>query len=249
MPLPKFPFTLHGGCNCRAIRYKISVPPFADRPVTPYRTLGADVGDARVPFVTIDHCNDCRRATSSILPMALITETATVEISCLPTDTVTQTEGADRSKADVSDDDRHWENAGLVARDDAGLTVTSTTLGHYISSPGRNRWFCTHCGTPLAYTISDNVIPKDWGWPNMFDVWLGTLDREDLEKDYMQPERMLWCHCGVGWIKELSMNGAREENGEGVPMHPLTKIDKLEAFDITGDLESLGRAGVEVHHD
>ena len=50
----------------------------------------------------------------------------------------------------------------------------------------------------------------------MLDLWLGTVDREVLEQEYLMPERMLWCEKGIEWIRKL----ARE--GLGVPEHPLT---------------------------
>lgn len=68
----------------------------------------------------------------------------------------------------------------------------------------------------------------------MLDIWLGTVDREDLEKDYMSPERMMWCEKGVPWIRKLSQVGAG-----GIPEHPLTKIDKSVGDDISEDLKEL----------
>ena len=56
----------------------------------------------------------------------------------------------------------------------------------------------------------------------MLDIWLGTVDREDLEQGYMRPERMMWCEKGVPWIRELARSGAG-----GIPEHPLTKIDQV----------------------
>lgn len=68
----------------------------------------------------------------------------------------------------------------------------------------------------------------------MIDFWLGTIDREDLDKDYMAPERMVWCHLGVDWIRKF----ARGSTGE-IPEHPLTKIDKIVGDDIESDLAEL----------
>lgn len=39
----------------------------------------------------------------------------------------------------------------------------------------------------IAYYFDPGVIPPEWGWPVMLDIWLGTVDREDLEKEYMRP--------------------------------------------------------------
>ena len=49
----------------------------------------------------------------------------------------------------------------------------------------------------FAYSVDAGVIPPEREWPTMLDIWLGTVDREDLERDYMSPERMLWCEKGV----------------------------------------------------
>ena len=214
MPLPPHPLTITGGCNCRSIRYQINVPAFSSRPKSVYCTPGAAIpDDARIPFITIDHCNDCRRATGALLPFGLVTDVVTAELS--------------------------FNSNPLCPASDLWSTPldalqTSSTLGHYHSSAGRNRWFCRKCGTMLFYTLSEGVIPEDWGWPQMLDIWLGTVDRECLEKEYMKPERMLWCEMGVPWIRELARSGAG-----GVPEHPLTKIDKLVGDDVGEDLEEL----------
>ncbi|EXJ69767.1 uncharacterized protein A1O5_06838 [Cladophialophora psammophila CBS 110553] len=269
MPLPKRPLILHGGCNCRAIRFRISVPGFADRPLAPYRSshtggaasVGVDDNDTRVPFVLIDHCNDCRRATSAALPMCIVTETRTVEISCLPREGVADRIQARRDK-DLNDESRHWSPIEPVLTCHESLSTipftTPSTLGHYVSSPGRNRWFCANCGTPLAYSVSEGSLPKDWHWPKMFDIWLGTLDREDLVNEWMRPDHALWCHFAVPWIADTSRAGARRlvvedeigieaERGtvQGhkmtavktapVPRHPLFMIDQMEESTDGGD--------------
>ena len=86
----------------------------------------------------------------------------------------------------------------------------------------------------VAYSIDPGVIPLECGWPAMIDIWLGTVDREDLEKDYMAPERMLWSAKGIPWVRRLTQSGAG-----GIPVHPLTKIDKLVGADIEEDLKEL----------
>lgn len=216
MPLPQQAFTITGGCNCRSIRYQISVPEYSSRSKTVYCTPSANIpDDARIPFIAIDHCNDCRRASGALLPMALITEAATAELSF--------NAGPWQSSLDL------WSSQ-------LSDLQSNSTLGHYSSSKDRNRWFCLKCGTMLFYTISEGAVPAEWGWPTMLDIWLGTVDRECLEKEYMKPERMLWCEKGVPWIRELARNGAG-----GVPEHPLTKIDKFIGDDVGDDEEELRR--------
>ena len=233
MPLPTEPFTIHGGCNCKAVRYRVNIPAFAERAMNPYRTPGKDIGDLRVPMVCIDHCNDCRRATSSILPHALITEIRAVEASVLERSDVQAAHGI----LDRADADRRFEPAiGLF--DFTNLALQSTYLAFFKSTEKRSRWFCSRCGTPVAYSVDDGVVPPEWGWPKMLDIWLGTVDREDLEKDFMRPERMLWCEKGVPWVREMARDGAGR-----VPEHPLTKIDKVIGDDVSEDLRQLAASG------
>ena len=227
MPLPKEPFTIRGGCNCKAIRYQVSVPPFSDRPPTPYRTGGVDVGDSRIPAVYIDHCNDCRRATSAILPVVLVADVETVRASLLPNTTVTD------GMFQVSDMERDWCSASEIF-DFRCPSLKDTFLAVYKSTLARSRWFCSRCGTMIAYSVDPGVIPESWGWPTMLDIWQGTVDREDLEKEYMAPERMLWCEMGIPWIRKMSKSGAG-----GIPEHPLTKIDKLVGDDTGTDSRDL----------
>ena len=136
-------------------------------------------------------------------------------------------------KFKMTDNEREWTPAAGVfnfqnpALKDLYLTV-------YKSSQGRSRWFCSHCGTMVAYSVDPGVIPAEWGWPTMLDIWLGTVDSKDLEKDYMSPERMLWCEKGIPWIRRLATSGAG-----GIPEHPLTKIDKVVGDDIEEDLKEL----------
>ena len=207
------------------------MPPYAERPQTIYKTPGADIGDLRLPAVYMDHCNDCRRATSSILPMGFVAVTDTVRASVLSSP-------AEGDYAfTISDNDREWLPASLVF-DSHNPKLQELNLALYKSSPGRSRWFCQRCGTMVAYSVDEGVIPKEWGWPKMLDIWLGTVDREDLQEDYMKPERMLWCEKGVPWIRELAKNGAG-----GIPEHPLTKIDKVVGDGIEDDLKELAKLG------
>ena len=178
-----------------------------------------------MPAVYMDHCNDCRRATSSIIPMAIVCDIKTVRASLLP-----KSAEADGTFTMV-DSERDWVFAGDVfdfrnpALKDLHLTV-------YKSTTGRSRWFCSRCGTMVAYSVDPGIIPPEWEWPTMLDIWLGSVDREDLEKDYMSPERMLWCEKGVPWIRQLARGGAG-----GIPEHPLTKIDKVVGDEVEADLK------------
>lgn len=231
MPLPIEAFAIHGGCNCKAIRYEVSIPPHTERPHTVYKNPGADIGDLRLPAVYLDHCNDCRRATSAVVPMVLVSPTSMVRASLLSHTTEAE------YGFDVPHSDREWMQAGEVF-DSTNTSVKDSYLKLYKSSQGRCRWFCSRCGTMIAYSIGPGIIPLEWGWPAMLDIWLGTVDRKDLEKDYMKPERMLWCEKGIPWVREMTRSGAG-----GIPEHPLTKIDKVVGDDIHEDLKELEGIG------
>lgn len=59
------------------------------------------------------------------------------------------------------------------------------------------------------------------GWPDMLDIFLGTVDREDLLDGALAPTRQLWWDCGIDWVRDLSIKGAGE-----LPRHPSYKVDE-----------------------
>lgn len=61
------------------------------------------------------------------------------------------------------------------------------------------------------------------GWPDLFDLLLGTVDKEHLEEDWMAPDRHCWVECGINWIQELT-NGRPE-----MSRHPTFKLNELAA--------------------
>lgn len=205
MPCPTSAFTLHGGCNCRAIKYTVDAPEFSARSQNPYHTRGVQLDqDFRIPMVAVDHCNDCRRATGAILPTWLATEISTVSASCA-------SRSNPENRTDFTADELF--NFETVSERDVFLTF-------YKRSPQRSRWFCSRCGTSIGYTVDPGAIPAEWGWPKMLDVLLGTIDREDLDDgDKLAPERQMWCDMGIGWIRRFARNG--------IPEHPLSKIDQV----------------------
>ena len=91
----------------------------------------------------------------------------------------------------------------------------------------------------------------------MFDVWLGTLDREVLVNEWMRPDYAVWCHFAIPWVSDLARHGAKklavegdvdmEENGKGdgivktepIPRHPLFMIDQEEGEDVNEWLTAL----------
>ncbi len=59
------------------------------------------------------------------------------------------------------------------------------------------------------------------GFPEIFDVILGTLDREDLEKEWMAPDRHCWWSCGINWVQDLS------NRRKVLPVHPTYKVNEF----------------------
>ena len=203
MPLPDNPLTVNGGCSCGAIRYKISIPEICKRPLHPYSASSADA--VHLPMVAIDHCNDCRRATGALLPFWICAPTAFVTSSLAPRSNTPKLSSTSQGP---------WHPASEIFV--AGAPAASDSfLGRYCSSELRTRYFCNRCGTHLAY----NVIPMPEGWPDMLDILLGTVDREDLDGKALQPERHVWWDCGINWVKDLATKGA-----ESLPIHGTSNV-------------------------
>ena len=51
----------------------------------------------------------------------------------------------------------------------------------------------------------------------MLDVYLGTVDRRDLEREGLVPERHVGGEFGIGWVRRLF--------GGGLPRHPRSSTD------------------------
>lgn len=217
MPLPAHSFTFSGGCNCRAIRYKTTIPALSERAIHPT----ADKDDlsreaARLPFVGICNCNDCRRATGSVLLFCVCSPVALVSASCLP-----RSASPDQLQAAKIGDDNHdvrgpWLPAEEVFKPWPGST--GTFLSSYQSSEGRTRFFCGRCGTCLAYVAH----PMPEGRPDMLDILLGTADRTDLDTQWLDPERQFWWDCGVDWLRKFAISGPG-----GLEKHPTYKVNEL----------------------
>ncbi|MCJ1476366.1 hypothetical protein MMC13_005032 [Lambiella insularis] len=209
MPLPSTPLTIRGGCNCRAIRFQISIPALLQRPLHPWSD-----GEVHLPMVAIDHCNDCRRATGSVIPLWICAPTELVSASCLRrSDASPPTEPSTANAAAEAEGTRRWRPAAEVFQ--PGPASSETFLTSYHSSEGVTRTFCGRCGTNLTYARH----PMPHGWPAMLDIVLGTVDREDLEGEWMQPERHCWWDRGIGWVRRLV-----EAGDGGLPRHPAAKV-------------------------
>lgn len=197
MPVPEHPFTINGGCNCGSLRYKINVPSFSDRRLLPYCDDHELSEKERIPAILIDHCNDCRRSTGAMLPVWVVCAISFVEISLNST----------------------WIPAKELLKKEDLETKKHLLLKFYRSSENRFREFCENCGTMICYR-SRSGFPDSW--PDMVDILLGTVDREDLEKGWLRPQRELWWDMGIPWVRELVREGTGKEE---LPRHPLWKVN------------------------
>jgi hypothetical protein len=167
--------------------------------------------------------------------MGMVTDTSTVEISFLGREEVVGSIG--KIDSGKGDEGREWvklEDVVIPLENDPApvspvvCNEQITTLGVFVSSPNRYRWFCIRCGTPLAYSIPLSAQPPFWRSmnpppPRMFDIWLGTCDRDVLDNEWMRPEKVVWTHFGIEWVKEMSKDGLGD-----VDRHPLPFIDQHE---------------------
>lgn len=220
MTFPKEPATLTGGCSCAAIRYKITIPEHSQRPPVPF--VPKETG-LKMPDVLTCHCNDCRRHTASVLPVSIMQVPGPmVTVSTLsPSETPKSSpanvatgrildvlkDGYDAAKADASRPPYLPAEDVLRAIDGSGASddVGSTWLRFFHSvNAGENmsRSFCGRCGTHFCFHFKlepmychNGEAPE--GWVDMFDIFVGTLDREFLEKDWLHPDSEVNFSCGT----------------------------------------------------
>ena len=211
MPLPEHPVTVQGGCNCGAIHYKVQIPVVSERPLHPLSNPKNKATEVHLPFIVIDHCNDCRKATGAILSLWLCTPIKYVTASYTPRASADST-----VKNDVKAEPT-WYPASDIFQ--VGPQSESTLLSFYKSSDVVTRSFCSCCGTNLAYRHDDM---HQFGFPDMLDIVLGTIDREDLEGEAMAPERHLWWDCGFEWVQKFSRKGSG-----GLPVHGTYMVNEL----------------------
>ncbi|KAF2648431.1 hypothetical protein K491DRAFT_612767 [Lophiostoma macrostomum CBS 122681] len=212
MPLPNHALRIEGGCNCLAVRYSVKIPELAKRPIHPLAPTKAPVP---LPFLVLDHCNDCRRATGSLLPAWLCAPIDMASVSLVHASSATLARNAIDRKNQAEEQRGAWEPALDV------FTSTPSASDHFLksyeSSNERWRWFCSRCGTNIAYTA---VMPE--GFPNMLDIAMGSVDRCHLETSALIPERHLWWDYGINWVQRLSAEGFGS-----IPIHPDYRIAEL----------------------
>jgi hypothetical protein len=213
MPLPDEALQVEGGCNCRAIRYRVVIPARTERPLHPLAPTECPVA---MPFLALDHCNDCRKATGSILPAWLCAPLDMCSVSIVATSSATLVPKAAGREGQAKEQSGPWTSAGDVFTPTPGHATANADhfLTGYESSHERWRWFCARCGTNVAYTAA---MPA--GFPPMLDITLGSVDRRYLDSDALVPERHLWWDYGIDWIRRLATEGYG-----ALPVHPDYRI-------------------------
>ncbi|KZL87854.1 hypothetical protein CI238_05515 [Colletotrichum incanum] len=222
--LPDHAFTITGGCNCSAIRYKISVPALADRPPTHMKLplfLPADQAqkDWRLPTIAVCHCASCRRGFGSVVPAMVQCPAYMLSVSALP---VKSTEKAGdvgtggfsaltpRESAGESDDMRQAEFRPATEVFKPGAGDGDTWVRFYHASgcmPDAARVFCGRCGVHFgkAYRITEELYgfmdKPAGGWDEVVNVNIATVDDGLLEQGWMEPAAQafgsLW---GIPWV-------------------------------------------------
>lgn len=224
MPFPTEPLTYRGGCNCTAVRYRVTLPALADRADSPYDPDNPNPVDPKLPMSLICHCNDCRRSTGQLINFGLANELLTVEFLLSPRSSkaVPAVESGERAQTvearDAADEAKgvSWISAGeffdrlggpkvdLTAdsEEEGKFSGLDTYLRTYRSSHNKTRAFCGRCGTPLFYFLTWSVGYPD-PWPTQLDIWAGSVDRVDLEREWFVPVREVWLDFGIGWVENF----------------------------------------------
>ena len=167
MPLPDEALRIEGGCNCNAIRYCVDIPTRDERPLHPLAPTEAPVP---MPFLALDHCNDCRRATASILPAWLCAPLDMCCVSLVASSSATLAPKAAAREGQAKEQGGPWTPAADVFTPTAASSGDSF-LTSYESSHERWRWFCGRCGTNVAYTAA---MAGDISWLHCYNTqsWL-----------------------------------------------------------------------------
>jgi hypothetical protein len=217
MPLPDEAITVTGGCNCGAIRYRIAIPPVSQRPNLPFSPPSEGI---TLPVSMTCHCNDCRRATASLLAPAILQVPAPmITVSALSPGSGSSSGSAaptritgrvldvladdyDAAKADA--DRPPYRPATEVLRAMADDEPTWLRFFHsFDCGASFSRAFCGRCGTHFCFHFAltpdftyDGRLPD--GWSDLFDIYLGSVDRRFLDTDWLDPESEI--HFGLGTL-------------------------------------------------
>ncbi|KAH9209942.1 Mss4-like protein [Leptodontidium sp. 2 PMI_412] len=200
-PLPADGITLHGGCDCSGVQYKIDIPSLSSRPIA---FIDEKTGEeSRYPQSFLDHCNKCRRVSGAIIQAWLTVPQDWVEW--------TQMQNSGKPITGSTQDLIQLPKDG----EPASMAVTN-----YVSSPGIVRSFCGRCGTNLSFVNLERDMGGD-GKVATVDIVLGSLDGESFDAEGVRPDRHLYWDSGVGWVMRLVTEGdGGLSEGGNVPRHP-----------------------------
>jgi len=126
MPFPSEPLVLRGGCNCTAVRWRMSLPDASKRVANPYHTPGTNIGDLRLPTAVICHCDSCRRAMGSLGAYGFTSDMALLELSIL-----SRTSVPDREKCEDDETRRPCIPAANLMDDPTVISLDNLWLMHY----------------------------------------------------------------------------------------------------------------------
>ncbi|KAF8860240.1 hypothetical protein BDZ45DRAFT_741603 [Acephala macrosclerotiorum] len=186
MPLPNHAFTLHGGCNCHAIRYKIDVPVFKDRFLHPTRHQEhlPEEDKIRFPMSLICHCNDSRSSSGALINygLACLNEYVSFKFELRPSSSSDQVQTEEKLS-------KEWIPASSIFPPSPFPERKDTYLSFYQSS--------------------------EKPWPKFLDIWTGTIDKAGLEREgedekgeWLRPVGHIWVDVEIPWVGRLACEGS-----------------------------------------
>jgi hypothetical protein len=200
--LPINPFMLHGGCFCKAITYTISVPALSSRPPTqepPKHPFGPQTEvTERLPIITLDHCNSCRRISGAIIECWFICPQSWATFSLLTRIPNSPSRITTLSTAEVLRPSQALQGVSFIKA--------------FQSSEEVHRTFCGRCGTHLSYYYAgeDDEMRMEENWGEYFDVAVGTFEKGSVEMKGMRPGRESWAGDGVEWMRMILKGGEKD---------------------------------------
>jgi hypothetical protein len=203
--LPKTPFQLHGGCFCSAIRYTISVPTLSERKALPQSPANlnrllvpANEVNERMPIISFDHCNSCRRVPGSLVESWFICPPEWVTFTLQP-----------RTSTSSPDADGPIKREAMEYLQTDESLPERTYLTHFKSSEHSNRTFCGKCGTHISFFKTGPMTPLRQAMGSFIDVAVGTLDKESVEMEGFAPSFQVWDKDGISWVVKLINEGKK----------------------------------------
>ncbi|KAH7320052.1 hypothetical protein B0I35DRAFT_408775 [Stachybotrys elegans] len=239
MPFPDSALTFTGGCSCGAVRYRVALPELSSRALSPFEP---PEHNTRTPIVMACHCNDCRRATASVLaPLMIQIPSPVLTVSVLSPGESEPPEASGRFvdalapdyDAEAADASRPpYRPAMDVLRADGKAKGWLRFFHSEECGLTKSRAFCGRCGTQVSYHLAlipeychDDKLPADYS--DIFDINLGTVDREFLDKDWFTPAHEVHFKLGTRLGRMVSATAM-----------PLKEVPKLQEYDeVVGDEE------------